>query len=57
MDQFLSTYSPRCRVTVRDLATGKARPIGPRLDGDITDDVLTLTTAKAYGRAAGTFHW
>jgi len=55
MDQFLSTYSPRCRVTVRDLATGKARPIGPRLDGDITDDVLTLTTAKAYGRAAGTF--
>lgn len=55
MNHFLRTYAPHIRVTIRDLATGKAKPIGPRLDGDLSDDIISLSTNKAYGRASGTW--
>lgn len=55
MSQYLTTYSPKVRVTVKDLATGEPKTIGPKENGDISDDLVSLATNKAYGRAAGTF--
>lgn len=55
MSQYLTTYAPKVRVTVKELATGNPKTIGPHEDGNISDDLISLATNKAYGRAAGTF--
>lgn len=50
-----TSYTPNHRVIVKDIKTGEPLPIGVNGDGDISADVINLTTNKAYGRAAGTF--
>ena len=47
MPRFAS-YSPRHRVLIKDLKTGDTKY-------DISDDLVSLSTNKAYGRAAGTW--
>lgn len=51
MDQFFSTYSPKARVTIKDLATGDTKAEW----GDVSNDVMSLSTNKAYGRCSGTW--
>lgn len=47
MPQFKS-YNPKCQVLVRDLVTGD-------LLAELSDDVISLATNKAYGRCSGTW--
>jgi len=44
----METYSPRHRVLARNLSDN-------RLICDLSDDIMSITTNKAYGRAFGTF--
>jgi hypothetical protein len=43
-----TTYSPGHRVIIRDLKTGDMKY-------DVTDDLISIATNKAYGRPAGTW--
>jgi len=43
-----TTYVPRHRVIIKDLKTGQIK-------FDVSNDLVSLGTNKAYGRAAGTF--
>lgn len=43
---FFRTYKPNHRIVVKDLKTGDVK-------FDISDDIISLTTNKAYGRASG----
>lgn len=45
---FFQSYSPRHKVVIRDLLTGDIK-------FDISDDLVSLATNKAFGRAAGTW--
>jgi len=46
--QYFQTYSPRVRVTVKDLETADVLY-------DLSDDLTSLSTNKAYGRCSGTW--
>lgn len=44
----MRTYSPRHRVTIKDMQTG-------RVKHDLTGDLITIVTSKTNGRAFGTW--
>jgi hypothetical protein len=46
--KYFQTYSPRVRVLVKDLETAQVLY-------DISDDLTSLSTNKAYGRCSGTW--
>lgn len=46
--KYFQTYSPRVRVLVKDLETAQVLY-------DISDDLTSITTNKAYGRCSGTW--
>jgi hypothetical protein len=46
-----TTYSPKIRVTIKDLQAGVAKPQW----GDISADVMSISTTKALGRCSGTW--
>ena len=48
MNQYFTSYSPKHRVIIKDLKTGDKK-------FDLSDDLVSLSTNKAYGRAAGTW--
>lgn len=50
MDQYFTSYSPNCRVTIFDTQTG-----GNARFYDVSDDIISLGTIKAYGRCSGTW--
>ncbi|KAA0888774.1 hypothetical protein [Oryzomonas rubra] len=49
MKPYFQTYSPRCRVLIYDLLAGG------QAQADLSNDILSIATNKAYGRAAGTW--
>jgi hypothetical protein len=55
MNQYFTSYSPKHRVIIKDLKTGNPKDLGGAGKGDISDDLVSLSTNKAYGRAAGTW--
>lgn len=44
------TYSPKIRITIQDLVTTEVL-----YEDELSDDLLNLSTNKAYGRCAGTW--
>lgn len=48
MPQYFTTYSPKHRVLIKDRTTSE-------LKLDLSDDLISVSTNKAYGRAAGTW--
>lgn len=47
-DKYFTSYTPRVRVKIRDINTGEEKC-------DLTDDLLSISTNKAYGRCTGTW--
>lgn len=48
MQTYNPTYNPNHRVIFKDLATGNVKY-------DVSADIVSIATNKAYGRAAGTW--
>lgn len=48
MNQYFTSYTPKVRAIIRDAITAETKV-------DITNDLVSLATNKAYGRAAGTW--
>jgi len=46
--QSFRTYAPKHKVLIKDLVTGNTK-------FDLSDDIVSISTNKAYGRAAGTW--
>lgn len=50
MDTYFKTYSPRHKVEIKDLVSGQVFSWG-----DVSNDLISISTNKAYGRGAGTW--